>query len=73
MITDFKIFENNFKVGDFIYAIDSYENRLLLNRKFKIEFLFDNGYLKIDAYKNNTFSPERFIHEKEYDTKKYNL
>ena len=80
-----KLFENSqcktpkFEVGEVIICIDADEsfNRLEDGKKYQIERInTDNLYPKyILKYVNNPngFWEERFVHEWEWEAKKYNL
>ena len=87
MITKFKIYEitdyieisslNNFKVGDFVYCINTHYTCLEKDKKYKILQIIqgddDKDILVLKELLNNHYVETRFITEAEYDAKKYNL
>ena len=88
MITKFKIYEitdyinvsrlNNFKVGDFVYCINTdHSIDLEEDKKYKILQIIqgddDKDILVLKELLNNHYVETRFITEAEYDAKKYNL
>lgn len=88
MITNFKIYEdtyyvdiskkNKFKVGDYIYCINTnYSIDLEEDKKYKILRIVqgdnDKDTLLLDGLLSNHYVENRFISEYEYDANKYNL
>jgi hypothetical protein len=80
-----KLFENNqcrmpkFNVGEIVICVDDEEsfNKLKYGKKYKIiKINTDNLYPKYilkDVNNPNGFWEERFVHEWEWEAKKYNL